>query len=129
MAEDIGDLAKKTSIAKTVLHRTINTYNRYCRTGEDADFGRPKETMISINKPPYYSVRIMPTLYTTQGGPRRDKKARVLDAFGVPIPRLYSAGELGSITGCLYQGGSDLAEAIVFGQIAAKGAVAERSLS
>ena len=70
----------------------------------------------------------MPSLYTTQGGPRRDKEARVLDADGTPISRLYAAGELGSITGCLYQGGTDLSEAIVFGRIAARNAVAEKSI-
>lgn len=40
----------------------------------------------------------------TQGGPRRNVEAQVLDVFGEPIPRLYSSGELGSMWGLIYQG-------------------------
>ncbi len=43
-----------------------------------------------------------------------------------PIPRLYSAGELGSVWGMLYQGGGNIAECIAFGRIAGANAAAER---
>jgi acetyl esterase len=49
----------------------------------------------------------------------------VLDPDGRPIPRLYSAGELGSIYGFLYQGGGNLAECLAFGRIAGANAAAE----
>jgi succinate dehydrogenase/fumarate reductase flavoprotein subunit len=49
----------------------------------------------------------------------------VLDMDGQPIPRLYAAGELGSIWGVLYQGGSNNAESIAFGRIAGRNAAAE----
>ena len=61
----------------------------------------------------------------TCGGPRRDERARVLDPFGVPIPGLYAAGELGEPFGVLYpSSGSNLSEALCFGQIAAETAAA-----
>ena len=61
-------------------------------------------------------------LLNTQGGPRRDVNAQVLDTFGNPIPHLYSAGELGGICSFQYQGGGNLAEAMVFGKIAGENA-------
>jgi predicted oxidoreductase len=50
----------------------------------------------------------------------------VLDTDGKPIPRLYAAGELGSIWGYLYQGACNIGEALVFGRIAGKNAAAEK---
>jgi succinate dehydrogenase/fumarate reductase flavoprotein subunit len=41
-----------------------------------------------------------------------------------PIPRLYSAGEFGSIWGYLYQGATNITECLVFGQIAGRNAAA-----
>ena len=57
-------------------------------------------------------------MVNTQGGPRHNSLAQTLDVDGNPIPRIYSAGELGSFFGHLYQGGSNLPEALVFGMIA-----------
>ena len=56
------------------------------------------ETLKAIS-PPYYAMPLMPLLYNTQGGAKRDQEARVLDADGQPIPRLFAAGEFGSIWG------------------------------
>jgi len=49
----------------------------------------------------------------------------VLRPDGEPIPRLYSAGELGSLWGLIYEGGSNLSECIVSGRIAGKNAAKE----
>jgi predicted oxidoreductase len=46
----------------------------------------------------------------------------VLDAFGRPIPRLYVAGELGSVFGHLYISGGNFSECLVGGQIARRNA-------
>lgn len=69
-------------------------------------------------------IRLDPVALNTQGGARRDAKARVLDTRGAPIPGLYSAGEFGSIWGHAYPGGGNITEAPVFGRIAAAGAAA-----
>lgn len=68
--------------------------------------------------PLFYALRLVPLLYNTQGGPRRDSRARVLDLNGHPIPGLYAAGELGSIWGCRYQTSTNVAEALIYGKIA-----------
>ena len=53
--------------------------------------------------------------------------APVIDPYGEPIPRLYAAGEFGSIWGLLYQGAANIGESMVFGRIAGKNAAAEPS--
>lgn len=119
-----GELATRIGIDPLVLEATIARYNQFCRTGRDEDFGRPKEDLRAL-EPPFYAIQLWPALINTQGGPRRDKKSRVLDPDGKPIPRLYAAGELGSIWGYLYQGACNIGEALVFGRIAGKNAAAE----
>lgn len=102
---------------------TIATYNAACAAGED-EFGRPTSSLIPIDQPPYYCVPVYPGGATTNGGPRRDAKARILNAFREPIPGLYGAGELGGAIGLLYPSpGANLGEAFAFGVIAAESAL------
>ncbi len=122
--ETIEEIAPKIFVAPEVLKETIERYNEFCKTGKDKDFNRPKEDLRAL-KPPLYAIELWPALINTQGGPRRDKESRVLDPDGKPIPRLYAAGELGSIWGFLYQGACNISEAIVFGQIAGKNGASE----
>jgi succinate dehydrogenase/fumarate reductase flavoprotein subunit len=126
-SETVSELAKKIFVDEDNLKDTLQDYNGCCKTGKDPKFGRQEKYLVAIDSP-YYAIPIWPALYCTQGGPRRDKEARVLDPDGKPIPRLYEAGELGSITGGLYQGGNSLSECIVFGQIAGQNAATEKRL-
>ena len=52
--------------------------------------------------------------------------SQIVDTNGDPIPRLYSAGELGSIYGNCYNGGGNVGESMAFGQIAGRNAAAEK---
>ncbi len=121
----IRELARQISVDESTLEDTVAKYNEYCKLGSDPDFGRSKETLVPIERPPYYAIELWPCLLNTQGGPRRDREARVLDHEGEPIPRLYSAGELGSFWGLLYEGGGNIAECLAFGRIAGRNAAAE----
>ncbi|MDI6753915.1 MAG: FAD-binding protein, partial [Thermodesulfobacteriota bacterium] len=123
-----AELAGKVSVDPRILEETIARYNQYCRAGKDTDFGRAKEDLRAL-EPPLFAMPLWPALINTQGGPRRDKESRVLDPDGQPIPRLYAAGELGSIWGYLYQGACNIGEALVFGRIAGRKAAAERPWS
>ena len=67
---------------------------------------------------PYYAVKMVPAMLNTQGGAKRNENAEVLDTMGNPIPHLYSAGEFGGICSLQYQGGGNIAEVVIFGQIA-----------
>jgi hypothetical protein len=53
----------------------------------------------------------------------------MLDANGKPIPRLYSAEELGSIVSDRYQGAGNFGECIAFGRIALEHAAAGKPWS
>jgi len=81
--------------------------------------------MRPLDRGPYYGISIWPSLSNTQGGPRRNEKSQVIDAFGKPIAGLYAAGELGSIWGSLYPGAGNVSECIVFGRLAGRNAAAE----
>lgn len=121
------ELAMKIKIKPDVINETVNRYNRFCLAGKDDDYLRPKDKLAVLKTGPIYAMKLWPCLLNTQGGPRRDQKARVLCTDGKPVPRLYSAGELGSIFGLLYQGGGNLAECLVFGRIAGEEAACEKT--
>lgn len=125
--DTIEGLAGKLGLPPETLAQTTARYNRVCEEGGDA-FGRDQALMKQLNRPPFYGIPLWPALINTQGGPRRDEHARVIGAFGEPIRRLYSAGELGSIWGSLYPGAGNVCECIIFGRIAGTNVAKEESL-
>ena len=125
-ADSIHKLARKLGIDPDNLERTAQTYERYCTQGQDPEFGRNPQDLVSLKNPPFYSVKLLPGGPNTQGGPKRNHQAQILNVYGDTIPRLYAAGEFGSIYGMLYpSGGSNLAECIAFGRIAGENAAME----
>jgi succinate dehydrogenase/fumarate reductase flavoprotein subunit len=122
--ETIAELAGKIGLPAAALERTTESWNAMCRDGRDSRFGRPASSMMPIATPPYFAAPIWPIVSNTQGGPAHDAEQRVLDAFGRPIPRLYEAGEIGSVFGHLYMSGGNIAECFVGGTIAGRAAAA-----
>ncbi|QLQ13327.1 MAG: FAD-dependent oxidoreductase [Brevundimonas sp.] len=105
--------------------RTVAEYNAACGAGQDP-LGRPASSLVPIDQGPFYCIPVYPGGATTNGGPRRDARARVLDPYKQPIPGLFAAGELGGPIGLLYPSpGSNLSEALVFGAIAAETALSD----
>jgi len=129
-ADSVAELAKLAGIEDpAALAETVARYNAGCAAGND-EFGRPADTLVPLDSPPYYCVAMFPGGSNTCGGPRKDERARVLDAFGEPIPGLYAAGELGEAVGLLYPAnGANLSESICFGRIAAADALGVSPLS
>ena len=125
----LRQLAEQISMDGASLEKAVTGFNESCQTGSDPEFGRAEEFMGPIDTPPFYALPLWPTIISTSGGPRHDKESRVLDNDNRPIPRLYAAGELGSLFGMLYEAGGGLAECIVFGKIAGGNAAAEISLN
>jgi len=117
--ETLADLANKLEIEPAELEASIARWNENCANGNDSDFGRPSRSLTPIEKPPYYCVKVYPATYNTQGGPKRNARCQVVDPFDQPIQGLYSAGELGSFWGWMYNGGGNNAEALCTGRIAA----------
>ncbi len=127
--ESLADLASKLGMKPADLEATVSGYNENCKKKVDPDFGRAANSLVALEKPPFYAVKLFPIMYNTQGGPRRNSKCQVVTPNGQPIPRLYSAGELGSFWGWMYNGGGNNAECFCTGQIAARNLVAMKPLA
>ncbi len=124
-AESVAELARLMSIDASVLVDSIARWNQACARHNDTEFGRPASSMMALGSPPFYAAQLWPIVSNTQGGPRHDERQRVVDAFGAPIPRLYAAGERGSVFGHLYMSGGNLAECFIGGRTAGRQAAAE----
>jgi hypothetical protein len=125
-AGSISALARTVGLDPDALGGTVQRWNGFCEAGKDAEFGRTM-MLAPIAKGPFYAVELSPSMLNTQGGPRRNERAQIVRPDGTPIPRLYSAGELGSIYSYLYQGTGNIGECLAFGRIAARNAVAEKA--
>ncbi|MBI4489854.1 MAG: FAD-binding protein, partial [Deltaproteobacteria bacterium] len=128
-AENIAELAPQINLRPDHLQSTVTQYNLYCRERHDPEFGRSPSTLIPVARPPFYALAIWPSIINTQGGPKRNASAQVLDVRGRPIRRLYSAGELGSLWHRNYPGGGNVSEALAFGRIAGRNAAAEKPIA
>jgi uncharacterized protein with FMN-binding domain len=127
-ANTLDELAAKLGLPAGSLASTVAQYNQFCANGNDIQFGRNKDHLVPLARTgPYYAFEVVPTYTNTQGGPRRDAQGRIVGVNGQPIPHLYSAGELGSIWGDIYQGAGNLAECIAFGRISGTNAAAVKS--
>lgn len=116
--DSIGELAEKISVDADAMKETIRRYNTQCASGNDPEFGRPKDWLAPLNTPPYYATELCEPIINTQGGPKHNACAQVLNRHDQPIPRLYAAGELGSFFFPLYESASNVPEALAFGRIA-----------
>jgi succinate dehydrogenase/fumarate reductase flavoprotein subunit len=123
-ADSLSELAAALGLPAEGLAETVAAWNEACAAGVDTAFGRAPTSMMPIATPPFSAAPIWPIVSNTQGGPAHDAEQRVLDSFGVPIPGLYEAGEIGSVFGHLYMSGGNLAECFVGGRIAGRNAAA-----
>lgn len=113
--ETLEELAEKIGVPAGNLTAQIERYNGYCEAGEDAECGRPADYLHAFGEGPYYALPLVPAMINTQGGPTRNIECEVLDVRGNAIPRLYSAGELGSFYSSIYQGAGNIGECMVTG--------------
>ena len=123
-ADSVAALAGAIGLDPALLEESVARWNGQCEAGQDADFGR-KLMLTPIAEGPFYAVELSPSMLNTQGGPRRNEKGQIVRPDGSPIPRLYSAGELGSIYSYLYQGTGNIGECLAFGRVAGRNAAAE----
>ncbi len=123
-ADTLDELARLLDIDGAAVAASVARWNAQCAAGGDDDFSRPAGSMVPITQPPFYGAPVWAVISNTQGGPVHDAQSRVIDVNGVPIPRLYAAGECGSSFGHLYLSGGNIAECVVTGRIAGRGAAA-----
>lgn len=122
-ADTMVELARAIGVPEGSLDETWGRYNSGCRTGDD-ELSRSVDTLVPLATPPFYGIEIRPSLFNTQGGPRRNEHGEILSTDGTKIPGLFGAGELGSIWAALYPGAGNVTEALVSGRIAGNQAAA-----
>lgn len=136
-ADTLEELAGKCGIDPTGLLATVERFNGFCLAGRDADFGRgdqafdrthgdptvkPNPNLGTIEKGPFYAVRIHPGDVGTVGGLVTDPDALVLRPDGSPIWGLYAIGNTAaSVFGSGYPGGgTSIGGSFIFGYRAAR---------
>lgn len=121
-AATITELAQTIGTKEGVLEQTVDDYNSFADAGYDPALQRSAESMQALGEGPYYALEVIPDILNTQGGPRRNGNAEVIGVNGIPLPHLYAAGECGGVASNMYQGGGNMADNMIFGQIAGRNA-------
>lgn len=135
-ADSVGALAAKIGIPADQLEATVTRFNRFAEAGHDDDFGRgesaydnyygdptlPEPTMDTLEKAPYYAIRMRAGDLGTKGGLQYNANAQVLRTDGSVIEGLYAVGNTSAaVMGNDYAGaGATIGPAMVFGFVAAR---------
>jgi len=139
----VEELAQNAGIDPVGLKETCERFNRFAVEGIDPDFDRGKSTfdhywgddeqpanpsLGTIEKPPFYAIRVHVGALGTKGGPRTNEKGQVLHVSGRPIPGLYAAGNvMAGVSGPIYWGGGGtIGPAMTFGYICGRNAALEK---
>jgi len=92
-ADTIPELADKMSVSADNLARTLKTYEEFCATGVDKDFGKETAKLIPLGSGPYYALKGYSTCFSTCAALNIDVNFNVLKANGTtPIKGLYAVG-------------------------------------
>lgn len=126
-ADTLEELAEKIRATKDNAGRMVTAnlvedvkdYNEGCANGKDK-FGRIKSTLQPVSDGPFYACPLVAGGPNTKGGLACNANREVLDWEMKPIKGLYAVGEIASALKFVYQGGGNLTECLVFGQVCGK---------
>lgn len=122
-SNSLKELSLSVGMEPGALDAMAGRVNRDFEAGADTQCLKPAEYLVPIRRPPFYAVRMRPSVVgTTHAGLRVDVDSRVLDRAGRPIQGMYAAGEVvGNILGERYVGGGNsLTNCFVFGRVAGR---------
>ena len=91
-ADTIEELAGMIGLDAAVLTETVASYNGYCESGVDAEFGKPAELLTKIGEGPYYAIAMASYSYNTCAGLDINEKMQVLDVNGNVMEGLFCVG-------------------------------------
>jgi len=129
LAERIKQMPNNGALMNSAqLEETVSQWNAAVKKGRDEAFNRHPQSMLPIETAPFFAMEAWPIVTNTQGGPEHNEKRQVLDAYGSPIPRLYTAGELGSFFGHIYELSGNIGECFASGRIAGTAVAGEKPL-
>lgn len=124
----IEELATFNMIPLAAFQDTLEKYKLHLQHGRDAEFGKPLPADLKpIERPPFYSIRLLPKVHYCMGGIRINSDAQVIHIkTGKSISGLYAAGEVtGGIHGASRLGSNSIVDCLVFGRTAGKKVAAE----
>src|SRR5262249_17086950 len=129
-AETLPGLARALAEHGLPLERTRHTLEDYqapCDRTAEGPLPPPKARFQHpLAEPPFFGLKVCPSLYATYGGLRANAAAEVLDAQGQPLPGVYATGvDLGDVHHRAYAGG--LSTGLVFGYLAGERAAFRQS--
>jgi succinate dehydrogenase/fumarate reductase flavoprotein subunit len=136
-AASAASLAHKIGVPAEALAATIERFNSFARSGLDADFHRgetayeracgdpansPNPSLGTLETPPFYAVKLVPSDIGTFAGLKTDERARVLRADGSVIAGLYAVGNdaANAFGGTYPAAGVTVGLALTFGYIAGR---------
>lgn len=92
-ADTLEELAVLMQVPVDVFVAEIQRYNELCKKKNDVDFFKAPETLVPIEKPPFYAIYMKRFQENAMGGVVTDSITRVLDQENVPIEGLYAGGD------------------------------------
>lgn len=118
-ADTLEALAEAMGVPVDTLVQTIQTYNEGAKAGKDA-MGKSKEYLVSVEKAPYYAVKLYGKTMGTFAGVKTNESYQVLREDGSVINNLYAAGENANklLYNQVYMSGSAVQFALTSGRLA-----------
>ncbi|KAK5169275.1 succinate dehydrogenase/fumarate reductase flavoprotein subunit [Cryomyces antarcticus] len=128
-ADSIPELAEKLGLDPKELEKTVSEFNAACNDkpfellaldGKRTHGLSPDKTNWAnpIDQGPFYGYPMTAHLTFTYGGLKTNTKAQVLSTNNVPIPGLYSAGELTGLYYHEYPPATSVLRSLTFGRVA-----------
>jgi 3-oxosteroid 1-dehydrogenase len=135
-ADTLAELAVSIEVPEQALVDTVTRFNRYAEAGVDEEFHRGEAAydryygdptlknpcLDTLDRAPYYAVRVEVGDLGTKGGLVTDARARVRREDGTAVDGLYAIGNASAaVMGNEYAGpGATIGPAMVFGYLAAR---------
>jgi fumarate reductase flavoprotein subunit len=125
----VAEVARVQGLDGEVAEESVAAYSDAARRGADDPFGRTAFGLAPLQAP-FYSCRVVPALFHTQGGLKVDNDGRVLRRDGSPVPGLFAgggaaAGISGRAGATGYASGNGLLTAVALGRLAALAAASD----
>jgi fumarate reductase flavoprotein subunit len=95
-ADTLEELADQMGINKENFLETVRKYNENCEQGVDLDFFKSQDTLVPINKPPYYGFIGKLMTDGAFGGVRVNPEMQAYKPDGSLVEGLYVTGDFAS---------------------------------
>ena len=92
-ANTLEELAEQIEVPVDAFVDQVRRYEEFCANGEDPEFGRKPETLVSkIGHGPFYAIRTKPVPYATLAALDVDADINALLPDGTKVGGLYACG-------------------------------------